>query len=188
MKTNEGLESLKTRRSVRSYQDKQITDEELQTILQIVTDGPTAHNKQMYHFSVVQDRQLLDHLSENIRQMMLKGNEVQKKKASTPGYAPLHHAPTVIFVSGELQSDFHVQTDCGIAAGLIVAAATAMGVSSCITASSLFMFKSDEGAEIKKKLGIPDNQQAVCTVALGYCEGDYPEKPEKKTDLVTFVR
>ena len=63
----EGLQALKERRSVRSYQPRQIAEEDLQAILQVVTDGPTAHNKQLYHFTVVQDKALLDRMAEEIR-------------------------------------------------------------------------------------------------------------------------
>lgn len=188
MKNPEAEKCLEERRSVRSYAPAQIGDAELKSILKIIQDGPTHHNTQLLHFSVVQDAALLAEMSENIRQIMLNsGNAAQIKKASTPGYTPLHHAPTVIFIAGDLKADFHVQTECGIAAGLIVSAASVMGVSSCITASSLFMFRDEYGAKIKKKIGIPDGYQAVCTVALGYVNGEAPEKPEKKKDMVSYV-
>ena len=62
IRSMEGLQALKERRSVRSYQPRQIAEEDLQAILQVVTDGPTAHNKQLYHFTVVQDKALLDNI------------------------------------------------------------------------------------------------------------------------------
>lgn len=188
IRTMEGLQALEERRSVRSYQSKQISEEDLQAILRVVTSGPTARNRQLYHFTMVQDKALLDRMAETIRQMMLQGDEEQRRKASEPNYSPLHHAPTVIFVTGALKSSFHVHTDCGIAAGLIVAAATELGIASCITNSSLFMFQSPEGAELRETLGIPEGYQCVCTVALGYCDGEYPKRPEKKTGLVTYLR
>jgi len=129
-------------------------------------------------------------MAELIRQQMLQGDEAQRKKASAPGYSPLHHAPTVIFVTGELSASFHTQSDCGIGVGLIVAAAEQMGISSCITGSSLFMFKSDEGETLRKTLQIPENYQTVCTIALGYATGEKPEPPVRKSaeELVTYVR
>jgi Fe-S-cluster-containing dehydrogenase component/nitroreductase len=189
MKNPEAEKSLEERRSVRNFAPQQIGEEELQSILKIVQDGPTHHNTQLLHFSVVQDAALLDEMSEKIRQIMLQsGKEEQIKKASTPGYTPLHHAPTVIFIAGDLKADFHVQTECGIAAGLIVSAASVMGLSSCITASSLFMFRDAYGAKIKEIIGIPDGYQAVVTVALGHLNGEAPKKPEKRKDMVSFVR
>jgi nitroreductase len=178
---------LEERRSVRTFRPEQITEEELQAIVRIITDVPTHHNTQLVHFTVVQDKALLDELAEKIRQIMLQGNPGMVKKASTPGYSPLHHAPTVIFISGQLKTDFHVQTECGVAAGQIISAATAMGLASCITASSLFMFRGEDGEDIKRRLGIPEDYQAVATVALGYLDGDMPARPEK-TEKVNYVR
>jgi nitroreductase len=189
MLNSEVEKKLEERRSVRSFSSRQIEEDELQSILRIVQDGPTHHNTQLLHSPVVQDKELLDEMAEKIRQTMLQsGRKDQVEKAGRPGYSPLHHAPTVIFVSGDLKADFHVQTECGIAAGLIVSAATVMGLSSCITASSLFMFRDEYGNKIKKTIGIPEEYQAVLTVALGHCKGDYPAKPEKRADMVSYLR
>ena len=188
MKCDEGLKRLQERRSVRSFEERQITEEELQAIIQVLKDGPSAHNKQLYHFTVVQDKALLDEMAETIRQMMLNGTPEQAAKASKPGYSPLHHAPTVIFIAGELSASFHIHTDCGIATGLAAAAAEELGLASCITNSSLFMFKGEEGAALKKRLEIPEGYQMVCAVAVGYRKGEQPAKPPKKQDLTSYIR
>lgn len=186
MHNKEAVAMLEERRSVRTYKGDQISEDELKVLERIMTNVPTHHNTQMVHFTVVQRKDLLDEMAEKIRQIMLKGNESQVKKASTPGYSPLHHAPTVIFISGDLKADFHVQTECGIAAGQIVSAAAVMGLAGCITASSLFMFRGEEGEEIKKTLGIPENYHTVCSIAIGYLDGENPECPDK-IDKVNYI-
>lgn len=189
--SNHAVDLLQERRSVRSLDpDRQISEEDLQALVKVAMNAPTAHNLQRFHFTVVQNAALLEHMAELIRQHMMQGDEAQRAKASKPGYSPLHHAPTVIFITGELSASFHVQTDCGIAAGLIVAAAEELGLSTCVTGSSLFMFQSDEGAELKKTLQIPENHKTVCTVAVGYLKGEKPQPPAKKSadELVTYVR
>ncbi|MCD8004823.1 MAG: nitroreductase family protein [Oscillospiraceae bacterium] len=188
---NQAVQALLERRSIRSIDpDRQLTPEQLEVFTRIATTSPSARNNQRYHFTVVQNPQLLEHMSELIRQQMMLGTEEQKKKASAPGYSPLHHAPTVVFITGDLKASFHVQTDCGIAAGLIVAAATEMGLASCVTASSLFMFKSDEGTALRQRLQIPEGYQTVCTVALGYLKGDKLAEPAHKNpaELLTMIQ
>ncbi len=178
--SNPAVQALKERRSIRTYDpEHQLPEEVLQELLQVAMNSPTAHNKQKYHFTVVQDPSLLEHMAELIRQVMLNGTEEQRIKASKPGYSPLHHAPTIILIAGDIDSGFNVQTDCGIAAGMICAAAEHMGIASCITGSSVFMFKTESGAELKKTLQIPDTYKAVCAVALGYLQGDKPQPPVK---------
>lgn len=189
--SNNAVDMLKERRSIRSFDpDRQIPEEILQELIQVALNTPSAHNRQKYHFTVVQDAALLEHMADLIRQQMLQGDEAQQKKASAPGYSPLHHAPTVIFVTGELSASFHTQTDCGIGVGLLAAAAEHLGLASCITGSSLFMFKSDEGAQLRETLQIPEGYQTVCTIALGYRKGDKPAVPAKKSadELITYVR
>lgn len=184
------VQALKERRSVRTFDpDRQVPEETLQELLQVAMNSPTAHNKQKYHFTVVQDPALLEHMAELIRQVMLNGTEEQRAKASKPGYSPLHHAPTVIVITGELDG-FNVQTDCGIAAGMISAAAEHMDLAACVTGSSVFMFKTEAGAELKETLQIPDNYKTVCTVALGYLQGEKPTPPIKKSAdvLISYVR
>jgi nitroreductase len=188
---NKAIKLLQDRRSIRSIDpERQISEEELQELVKVALNTPSAHNRQLYHFSVVQDAALLEHMADLIRQQMLKGNEAQRQKASAPGFSPLHHAPTVIFVSGELSASSYVQTDCGIGVGLVTAAATQMGLATCITGSSLFMFDSEEGSELKKTLQIPDSYKAICAIAVGYLKGEAPQPPEKKPaeELVSYVR
>lgn len=189
--SNEAVKKLQERRSIRTIDpDRQVDEATLQEVLKVALNSPTAHNLQRYHFTVVQDAALLSHMADLIREQMLQGNESQREKASKPGYNALHHAPTLIFVSGELSASSYVQTDCGVAAGMITAAAEELGLAACITGSSLFMFKSEDGADLKKTLGIPDNYNTVCTVALGYLKGDKPQPPVKKSaeELITYVR
>ena len=187
IRSEEGCRALRERRSVRRFRPEQIPEEDLRTILRVAADGPNARNLQRFHFTVVRDAALLDHMAELIRRQMLESGGEQAETASRPGYSSLHHAPTVVFVTGDLKSSFHVHTDCGIAAGLIVAAATELGVASCVTASSLFMFRGPEGEELRRRLAIPEGYQCVCTVALGYLDGELPPRPEKKDGVITWL-
>ena len=188
MLDEQALKLIQERRSIRSFEDQQITEEELQALVKVAVNTPSAHNKQLFHFSVVQDRELINGISETIRQKMLKGDEASVAKASAPGYTPLYFAPTAIFISGDLKSGFNVQTDCGIAAGLLLAAAEVMGLGAIMTNSSLFMFDGESGEELKAKIGIPEGYQAIGAVLVGYRKGDKPQAKARKEDLVSYIR
>ena len=188
MLCEQGLELIEERRSMRAYEDAQISEEELDALVKVAINSPSAHNKQLFHFSVVQDRELLEGISETIRQKMLRGDEATVAKASAPGYTPLYHAPTAIFISGDLESGFNVQTDCGIAAGLLLAAAEEMGLAACMTNSSLFMFDGESGDELKARIGIPEGYKAIGAVIVGYGKGDRPAAKPRKEDLVSFIK
>ena len=62
MKNPEVETLLEERRSVRTFRPEQISEEELQSIVKVITDVPTHHNTQLVHFTVVQDKALLDNI------------------------------------------------------------------------------------------------------------------------------
>ncbi|WP_269849065.1 nitroreductase family protein [Methanosarcina horonobensis] len=62
MIVNETLKTIKQRRSIRSFKDEQIREEELQAVLEAGLYAPNAGD-QSWHFTVVQNRELLDRLN-----------------------------------------------------------------------------------------------------------------------------
>lgn len=62
MITSETLKIIKQRRSIRSYKDEQIKDEELQAVLEAGLYAPNAGG-QAWHFTVVQNKGLLERLN-----------------------------------------------------------------------------------------------------------------------------
>ncbi|MCD8375766.1 MAG: nitroreductase family protein, partial [Oscillospiraceae bacterium] len=71
---NQAVQALLERRSIRSIDpDRQLTPEQLEVFTRIATTSPSARNNQRYHFTVVQNPQLLEHMSELIRQQMMLG-------------------------------------------------------------------------------------------------------------------
>lgn len=56
------FEAITTRRSIRSYQDKPVSDELIEQLLLAAMQAPSAGNQQPWHFVVVRDRQKLDQI------------------------------------------------------------------------------------------------------------------------------
>lgn len=67
---NEVLETIKSRRSIRKYLSKQIKDEELDMILESAIYAPTGHNDQPWHFTVIQNNELIDEMSVESKKIM----------------------------------------------------------------------------------------------------------------------
>ncbi len=48
------------------------------------------------------------------------------------------------------------------------------------------IFESEKGQELLKELGVPEGYAHVCTVALGYMDGERPPaKPERRKSSAT---
>src|SRR5512137_631213 len=56
------IETIRTRRSVRSYKDQKVPDEIVMELLQAAMCAPSAGNEQPWHFIVIDDRKVLDSL------------------------------------------------------------------------------------------------------------------------------
>jgi nitroreductase len=185
---NETLRVIKSRRSIRNFKPEQIAYTELQEILECALYAPSARNQQKWHFTVVQDKDMLNRMVVLIKENILKsGQEFFIERAKTPGYNTFHSAPTVIIISAEEKAGF-TQFDCGAAAQNITLSASAQGIGSCIIASSAFFFAADKNHALKKELGIPDGYVHVCTVALGYRAGENPEAPPRNKGVINYIR
>ena len=68
MKTNEVLENIKARRSVRAYTSQQVSEEDLQAILEAATYAPSGMHLETWHFTAIQNVDKLTELNERILQ------------------------------------------------------------------------------------------------------------------------
>ena len=185
---NETIKVINSRRSIRQYKPEQISDAELQQILDCAIYAPNARNQQMWHFSVIQNKDLLYRMVNITKENMKNsGIEFLIEKVSKPDYHTYYNAPTVIIVSGKEDSKF-IQIDCGAAAQNIALAAKSLNIGSCIMTSSGFLFASEEGKNLKKELGIPDGYNHVCAISLGYIDGDTPEAPPKNREVINYIK
>ena len=99
---NETIKNILERRSIRAYKDEQIKDEDLETILECGKFAPSANNLQPWHFTVIQNQDLLNWIVEQNKILMLNSNnERYISWAKQPNFHLFHHAPTVILISGD---------------------------------------------------------------------------------------
>lgn len=184
---NETLRVIKRRRSIREYKPEQITDSELEAVLEAAIQAPSAMNQQKWHFTVIQNKDVLAKLTDVARESMKAGPEPMANRAAQPDFSPFYHAPTVIIITGDSTSRF-VEIDCSLAAQNIALAAESLNIGSCIMTSPELIFESRKGAELLKELGVPDGYVHVCTVTLGYIDGDSPPAKPRNKEVFTYVR
>ena len=113
---NETLRVLKERRSVRRYKAEQITEAELNAVLEAGTWAPSAKGLQTSVLVVVQD-------PETIAYMSRLNAEIQ----GNPGTDPFYGAPTVVVVLGDGEKLNWLQ-DGSLVMGNLMNAAAALGL------------------------------------------------------------
>ncbi len=188
MIANKTLRIIKQRRSIRSFKDEQIKDEELQAVLEAGMYAPNAGG-QAWHFTAVQNKEILERLNlaakESARQMdmehlrMLGNNEM---------FNCLYGAPTLIIVSGDGKSLIPLDADCAAATENMLIAAESIGLGSCWIFFVLLSFHSSQGSELRKELKIPEGYKPYDSAVFGYKKTPAINAPERKPNLITYIR
>lgn len=180
---NDTIRSLLERRSVRSYQPKQVPDDVLAELLRVGLTAPSAVNRQPWHVSVVRDAAAIETMMDAIRDYHRAAGS---PNADDPGFHTFYHAPTVLYVSSEDCNRFGVG-DCANLVTYLAVAAHALGLASCYIASSQVMFQTAHAGELRRLLDIPDGFSPVFSLAVGYMAGDAPEPKPRREGTVSYI-
>jgi nitroreductase len=84
---NETIRVIKSRRSIRRFKPDPVPDHVLQEILKCAICAPSTRNQQKWHFTVVQNREVINKM-ENIMREKMKNSGVDflVKRASEPDF------------------------------------------------------------------------------------------------------
>ena len=167
METN-FLEIIRTRRSCRSYKPDQITDEQLNAVLEAGTYAPTSRGLQSPFIVAVQNDALKARLA--------------KMNAEVMGVTtnPYYDAPTYVLVFVPEDAPNGVQDASLVLENMMLAAHT-QGLGSCWIHREREMFATEEGKELMREWGLPGGLVGIGALSLGYPDGEpSPAKPRKE--------
>lgn len=185
---NETLNNIRNRRSTRVFLPQQLKNEELQAIIDAGIYAPSATNKQPWHFTVVQNKEIIDRLNHDFKEMAKKSdNAYVKKVGENEKFHVFYNSPTVILISGDASNNY-AAVDCAAATENMLIAAEAMGIGSCWIGFIAYLLNSEEGKEYIKELGIPEGYKQIHAIALGYKKFNLTKAPERKEGTVNYVR
>ncbi|MEG1797341.1 nitroreductase family protein [Clostridium sp.] len=187
MITNEMLRIIKQRRSIRRYKKEQIRDEELQAVLEAGLYAPNAGGE-AWHFTVIQKKEILDKIN-NLAKEHLKSHVLDDLKAlgNDEEYNGMYGAPTLIIVSA-YEEFIPLDADCAAATQNMLVAAESIGLGSCWIYFTMFAFESPQGDDLRKELKIPEGYKPYTSLLLGYKDISVTEAPERKPDLITYIK
>ena len=181
------LELMKTRRSIRKYQGRQISREDMETIMAAGTYAPSAGGGQRSIIVGVRNAELAEKIGRlNVARFdrsRLSGSFVSADQPSIIDDPTLksgfYGAPAVCVVFAMKHFLYSIPDAFCCAENMILMAAR-LGISSCIVARGEETFDNEIGAALLRAWNIPENYIARCFVTLGYCDGEYPRpKPRK---------
>jgi len=171
---NQVLNAIAERRSIRSYKKDKITREQFDILLKAAQEAPSARNAQSWHFSVVQNRPILDEIYAEV-----------KKNLKEEFDDIFHGAPSAIFLSYDPENKW-ARFDCGIAVQTIALAAYSMNLGSVILGMPDQAFSGKRGDYFKKLLKFPDGYNFAIAIAIGIPAGTKEAHPVQ-SGCTTFV-
>lgn len=173
---NETLRTLMERRSIREYKTAQISEEQLQQILEAGMYAPTGKGMQSPVMVVVQDPQLIRTLSQ-MNAAVLGAQDTD----------PFYGAPTVVLVLADRSVRPTWLEDGSLVMGNLMNAAWSVGVDSCWIHRAREMFESEAGQALLKQWGLEGDYVGVGNCILGYRDCQVPQPKPRKEGYVIRV-
>lgn len=171
--SNETINSLKNRRSIRKFKPEQIKDTELNAILEAGTYAPTGHNAQSPIIIAVQDKDTIATLSK-------MNADVLGVKTDT-----FYGAPTILLVLADRARDVAVEDGSSVTTYLLLAA-HALGLGGCWIHRAREMFDSQAGKNLLAQWGVKGEFIGVGICAIGYAD-ENPLAGPRKADYIYKV-
>ncbi len=171
---NAVLENIRTRRSIRSFTDRAVEPELLETIAEAGQYAPTGMNRQDLWFLVSDRPELIRELS-NLNADVIR--------ASQPEYKgdPFFHAPALIAVLAD-RNDPNWIKNGSLAMQNMMLAAHSLGLGTCWINRADAVFDSVQGRELLSACGIPQEAAGV-----GFCIVGYPAEEKKAAPRTSHV-
>lgn len=162
------LETIFSRKSIRSYTGEAITEDQLNTILKAAIASPIGMGKyEDVHLTVITNPELL--------------NEIDAECATlfnNPDMHPLYNAPMLILVSAKMPDVRAMENVSYSNAAIIVQnmalAATELGIGSCHIWGAIRSLLN--APLILEKLNLPEGFTACCGIILGKTDSTYEER------------
>lgn len=171
----EAIKVLVERRSVRGFKPEQISNEQLNTILEAGKYAPSGRGRQASIMIVLQGKEEIEQITKMNSEIMGTGQQ-----------DPFYGAPTIIIVLADKTIPTHIY-DGTLVMGNLMNGAYAVGVDSCWIHRAREEFESEQGKALLKKWGIEGDYVGIGHVALGYRDGPLPEPKPRKENYVYKV-
>ena len=161
------IDIIMSRRSIRKYEPKEISQNALEKILEAGRSAPSANNGQPWRFIVLSDPEIKEKLSHGQWNTFIKNSAVTIVGCAFEGSEYARKWSTI---------------DTTIAMQNMIIAAWSLGIGSC------WVGDFDE-AEVRKLLAVPKDWKIISLLSLGYPD-EAPETTSRKqlTEIMSYNR
>ncbi len=183
------FELLKTRRSIRDFQEREVPLETVQEIIRETCLAPSSGNEQPWKFIVVNNRQKIRKLSDESKKNFVAliekdpSSPLKKYEAGlrSKEFNVFYNAPCLVYIVGSREAR-SLWVDCALAACYFMFSASARGLGTCwVNLGSMI-----QSTDLQKEIGLPDDCRIVAPMILGYPKS-IPSPSERKPEILKIV-
>ncbi len=168
----DAMKAIMTRRSIRRYTSEPVSDEVVEQLLRAACAAPSANNQQPWAFVVIDDRELLDTIPEEVH----------------PYTQMLKEAPLAVLVCGVSEREKHPgywEQDCAAATENLLLAAHALGLGA-VWCGVHPREQREEG--MRELLALPEEIVPFSIVAVGHPAEEKPPSERYQEERVHHNR
>ncbi len=181
---------LKSRRSIRDFQSKDVPTSILNEIIQDTCLAPTASNGQPCRFVIIRDRETIKKLSDESRKNLLSDLEKNPDSPIKKYEAWLrddqanvfYNAPCLVFLIGP-KGLYSLDVDCGLTVAYFMFSATSRGLGTCWIGLGAHI---RDGA-ILADIGVPADCRIVAPIVVGYPTSIPPASERHSPDILKVI-
>jgi nitroreductase len=183
---NEVIETIMTRRSVRQYNDKPISHEVMDKILECGIHAPNGMNAQRWEVRVVESQKWINDATEAYKNS-IPADSPMAEQFKDPNFKNMfRNAPTVAFIANDTTFAYS-PVDCGLMAENMILSAWSMGIGSCcLGGPARFMKANPEAKEYLKQMGFSENFDLLLCIGFGY-PAETPKAKPRDAAKVKFM-
>lgn len=192
------IENILNRRTTRAFTEEKVDVEILKEIVNAGLYAPSSKNKQLWHFTVIQNEDVLKNLNLDTKEAIKKyakdkvSNEkeleILMSRANNDAFDTFYKAPVAIIVSMDT-TDVTSPADCAVASQNLMLAAESFGLGSCWIGFVKNLFKLDEakGKEYCEKFNIPENYMPSHAILIGHKKNPSGKASARRENTVTYI-
>lgn len=181
-KSNDMIETIMSRRSIRKYLSKPVEHEKLAIVAKCGINAPNALNQQPWAVRVVEDKNFIKETTEVFKKEMPE--QAKRDKNFKNMY---RNAPNIIVVATP-KGDSWGLLNAGLLGENMMIAAKALGLGTCCLGSAARFLQDSEACKpYVAKLNIPKNYEICYVLAIGYPD-ETPEARPRDESKIEFIK
>lgn len=179
--TNEVINTIMQRRSVRKYLDKPVEHKKLAAVAKCGINAPNGMNSQKWQVRVVESQEWI----KGVTEVFKKANPDMVSR--DPNFKNMfRNAPNIIVIATPKKGGADV--DAGLMGENMILAAQSLGLGTCCLGGPVrFLATSEEAKPYIDKLDIPDDYKINYIIAIGYPD-ETPEAKPRDEGKVKYIK